>query len=279
MPVIGILYIFQGQDEIMKYFNGIILTVFFVILTSCFSGFFPENEETIKGIMRPHTTYVEFRNDSGIYNIHGVWVFLTPDRSDQHPIKIDAFSKSDPVHMDPIHRFNYYFSYILRIEGIDIRYELPSKYGLGMDEAYVPRNVLTSIHIPTIFNKMEDSKLLYEIDDPLVSDTYFAIYNNTSSSINFVVLDQSQPFHDAPTSVPHNQFTTHVYKLTQNQFTAVNSPATGVRITGAYQIIALNMNTTGETFQRGYFYNITFTPGTITITDSKPINFANTGEM
>jgi len=258
----------------MKKIKSIVLAVFLIIcLSSCFSGFFAETEEEIISINIQHTTEIEFRNDFNMNNVHAVNVYLTPDRSDT-PTVINAFSISNPVSVEPVNDFYYYFTYVLRIEGISINYVLPPKYGTGMGVAHVPRNSLTSAYIPSILDRMNEYHLSHEINDPLVTDTYFSVFNNTTGAINFVVLDQAQPFHNGTTSVPQNAGATNTYRLSQNQFSSINNTTTGVRSIGTYQTTPLN--TTGETFQRGYFYNLEFSSSGITIISSRPINIANT---
>ena len=254
-----------------KYF--ILAVLLIVCLTSCFSEFFEETDESIVGIHRQHTTEIEFRNDRNQNNVHAVQVYRNSDRSD-FPLTINAGSKTSPVSVDPINSFYYYFTYSLRIGGITIPYELPAKYGMGMGVAHVPRNTLTSIHIPSIFDRMSEHNLAGEVNDPLLTDTYFSVYNGTSTAINFVVNDQALPFYNANVSAPQNPGATNVYRLNPTQFANINNVTTGIRSFGTFQTIP--MNTTGQTFQRGYFYILEFTSSGITIQSSRPINIANT---
>jgi len=145
------------------------LTILTLLSVSCFTGFFPENKETIDGIERPHTTKIHFNNTG----IHRAIVFS--DHNRMHKIG-DATPNGLSASYDfsPSFLFDFYLTYYLSISGVEIPFIPPMSQG-GVIQEPVRRDQDNSINIISLLNRP-----LLDPDTILINNVYYIAINNSS---------------------------------------------------------------------------------------------------
>jgi len=152
--------------------SAVILIMF---LSSCFSGFFPVNEETIDGIDRQHSTRVRFQNNFLFQNQnpHRISVYIDSGRQNKIGQDVAPNATTDYFDCVPSSLFSFYLTYHLNFSGVQIPYNPPIANG-GLLAYPVPRNTDTTVPVPSLVSRTSNP------DDFLITDAfYFSIRNDS----------------------------------------------------------------------------------------------------
>jgi len=228
----------------MKGIRGFFFIIFILILSlsSCFSGFFPQNdEEKIDGIERAHSTRVQFSN----INAFKISVFINGNRdlSTQIGYDVPAYTTSEFVECAPSSLFSFYLRYYLNISDVEIPYNPPFGKG-GLVTYPVPRNKETTVPIPSLFNPSFN----IDLDELLVTDSYyFSIKNTSLSTFNLLIGNIPQTSTDGIEYIINDQ--TAVYRFTSTNLSNIKLVANLVN----------EFSFPLATVERGKVYSLEFT--------------------
>jgi len=148
-----------------------------LILSSCFTGFFPATEENVEGISvvkdREYNTKVKFNNSVTSNNVHKIRVFSDRNRevSPFGPI-IPAQSISDVSECIPNSSYSFYVIYYLNFNNVEIPYKPAQEKG-GFIAWPIHRDKTTEVPISPLSNFVTDP------DEMLVTDAYYFTIKNS----------------------------------------------------------------------------------------------------
>ena len=237
---------------------------FSLIFTSCFTGFFAETEESIEGIERQHYTTVQFNNsttgNSG-HKILKVKVFSDLARNNPMGEAVPPRTTSDIVDCTPSSMHDFYFTFYLNINGVEIPFSPPSDKG-GFHSYPVKRNDNTVVPIPPISERNPNA------NEILVTDALFLVIRNLSSS-TIDLSTGSSGMHTTQTTVDGMQY------ILANQSGTYRLTTTNI----SNYVVMINYITPVPlpitTVERGKFYIFNFNGSTLTLSDEKNIAWGN----
>jgi len=242
----------------MIRFKSIYLLFLALFLSSCFTGFFPETEEVIDGVVRAHATKVCFRN-TGPTNVHKVTVYYDNDRTDKIcdvlPGATSALSDIFPSSL-----YSFFVTFYLTISGIEIPVA-PSPGDGGLLQHPIKRDVENTVPIVSIFT------LISDLDKILVNDGYYITIRNVTGPV-FSFLAGSQLYNVVGGEEGDEYITagnTGIYKLTA---TSPYNPRV--------QVSTVSYTLPITTFERGKVYSFAFNGSSVAYLGVKDISLRST---